>query len=430
MLKGLTISTDDLGPLGSGMAEDIYWALWDAPAITLFSTPATTMRTTDALSVRGEWEENKHPRDPIGRFTSGGKGVTTSKSRGGAAFKPDDYLEAKRIEPVNSVTDPKKLEGLIERFREDGWNGRPILVIKGHHNGVQALTGSHRIYAAKKAGIEVPVVEVNPEILYHTDEEGRSIDDLSRYEDSALVHFLREFGDEKAAELVEIEIEEDGKGPFYNRDSWKEHEHPRDPAGKFSSGGGSGGKKAKPEAKKKAKAKKADPVETALSSLKAAGATTKSATPKYDPEPVETALKSLKNSKVMKSVARSVAKTEALREKTAAEQKKAASAAKKEMHAKAPHVGVELIRGGVETAWSAVEHLTPEEIKAAYKKSGLVDEHPREKDPQKMRANLLAAAVHQNGERSGAAEVKGASKMTAEEVKRKYGGGSPQVPSR
>lgn len=61
------------------------------------------------------------------------------------------------IQPVHGVHDVAKLEQLIESMETTGWQGRPILAI-GTEEYAQALTGSHRIEAAHRAGIDIPVL--------------------------------------------------------------------------------------------------------------------------------------------------------------------------------------------------------------------------------------------------------------------------------
>lgn len=69
------------------------------------------------------------------------------------------------IEPVNRVTDKGKYAYLVNDFRENGYEGRPVVVYESPY-GLQALTGSHRVLAAREAGIEIPTVLIeNPEAV-------------------------------------------------------------------------------------------------------------------------------------------------------------------------------------------------------------------------------------------------------------------------
>lgn len=64
------------------------------------------------------------------------------------------------ITPVNGIEDEGKYRYLVEQFEEHGYEGRPIVAIGEEGEQLIALTGSHRIWAAIKAEIDVPVVLV------------------------------------------------------------------------------------------------------------------------------------------------------------------------------------------------------------------------------------------------------------------------------
>lgn len=149
--------------------------------------------TYDDLSidcaVDAEWNESDHPRDAKGRFGEGG-GTT-------------ENVEASSINPPHGVKDKAKLASLISKMESSGWVGRPIPIYEGHA-GKTALTGSHRIAAARKAGVEVPTYEVEG-LADFVDSEGRTIDDMRRDDD--VLAFLEEFGDKDAIALINEEIE-------------------------------------------------------------------------------------------------------------------------------------------------------------------------------------------------------------------------------
>ena len=65
-----------------------------------------------------------------------------------------DLTDPWSIEPINNVTDRKKFNYLVKEFEETGYNGRPIVIV-----GNVALTGSHRILAAREAGIDIPTID-------------------------------------------------------------------------------------------------------------------------------------------------------------------------------------------------------------------------------------------------------------------------------
>ena len=64
------------------------------------------------------------------------------------------------IEPLHEVRDAGKLETLTASMERNGWQGRAILV-SVRDGGFFAYTGSHRIAAARAAGLEqIPVVVI------------------------------------------------------------------------------------------------------------------------------------------------------------------------------------------------------------------------------------------------------------------------------
>ncbi|AGC43271.1 hypothetical protein MYSTI_01940 [Myxococcus stipitatus DSM 14675] len=60
------------------------------------------------------------------------------------------------IFPRHEVRDAARLERIATSMAVDGWVGRPLLAI-----GDQGVTGSHRLAAARRLGVEVPVVVVD-----------------------------------------------------------------------------------------------------------------------------------------------------------------------------------------------------------------------------------------------------------------------------
>lgn len=71
-------------------------------------------------------------------------------------------MQANEIIPPHEVTDQTKLDKLVADMQSRGWQGAPIVLVDD-----LALCGSHRIEAARIAGIEVPTVQATdlwPEI--------------------------------------------------------------------------------------------------------------------------------------------------------------------------------------------------------------------------------------------------------------------------
>ena len=95
------------------------------------------------------------------------------------------------ITPLNRVTSSSKYHYLINEFEDNGYNGRNVVLVENGNDGYQALTGSHRILAAREAGVDVPSVvipmseEIQPLLDATGDEErARIADEL--YEDGII----------------------------------------------------------------------------------------------------------------------------------------------------------------------------------------------------------------------------------------------------
>ena len=118
---------------------------------------------------------------------------------------PTEYKSAMSIEPPHNVRDAKKLLSLTESMKNTGWQGRPILTYDVGR-GEEALTGSHRIEAAREANIEVPIYRIENAGDY-VDKNGKSIVDVGFMELDDQVKWLNKFGDKNAAKLLKQEPE-------------------------------------------------------------------------------------------------------------------------------------------------------------------------------------------------------------------------------
>jgi len=121
-----------------------------------------------------------------------------------------DIVDPNGIEPPHGVRDIAKKEKLTENMEKNGWVGRPILVFDAGR-GNEALTGSHRIAAAKQAGIEIPIYKIDESIGDYADKNGNTIFDAAYFEQEDIVKFLKKFGDKDAAKLMEQEIKANNK---------------------------------------------------------------------------------------------------------------------------------------------------------------------------------------------------------------------------
>lgn len=83
-----------------------------------------------------------------------------------------DDLDPYEIQPLNAITDQSKYEKMVEDMETEGYKGTPIVAMENGNEGYIALTGSHRIYAARRAGIDIPVV-----VIPQTEETVRILDD-------------------------------------------------------------------------------------------------------------------------------------------------------------------------------------------------------------------------------------------------------------
>ena len=114
--------------------------------------------------------------------------VKRSAKDSGANIREVNPME---ITPPNRVTSSNKYHYLINEFENNGYNGRNVVLVENGNDGYQALTGSHRILAAREAGVDVPSVvipmseEIQPLLDATGDEErARIADEL--YEDGII----------------------------------------------------------------------------------------------------------------------------------------------------------------------------------------------------------------------------------------------------
>lgn len=75
--------------------------------------------------------------------------------------------DAHRIEAPHGATDEAKLDQLTESMRRDGWIGAPVVVVYRDDADPLAVTGSHRIAAAREVGIDVPTVRLADLLAKH-----------------------------------------------------------------------------------------------------------------------------------------------------------------------------------------------------------------------------------------------------------------------
>ena len=136
----------------------------------------------------------------LGAITPMGVGSTVSKF----VYPIDGVVSNKSLIPPHEIRDYEKLKTLTASMKANGWQHRPILVYNVGR-GNEALTGSHRIAAAKAAGIEVPIYKIDPSVGNYADQAGKSIVDISREEIGSQIKWLKKFGDQDAVKILKEE---------------------------------------------------------------------------------------------------------------------------------------------------------------------------------------------------------------------------------
>ena len=114
-----------------------------------------------------------------------------------------DDTPAASIEPLHGVRDKTKLNNIIESMKKDGWIGRPILIAMGC-NGLQALTGSHRLAAAKSLDMDALTYTLDAELLeMYCEEKEQNLEDITYYDEVKMTEALGEIGDQVAIEIYQ-----------------------------------------------------------------------------------------------------------------------------------------------------------------------------------------------------------------------------------
>lgn len=126
-------------------------------------------------------------------------------------FGEPEFVRPGAIEPPHEVRDKKKLADLVKKMQANGWQGRPVLTVD-LGRGPEALTGSHRIRAAKQAGIDVPTIAIDPEIGNYEDDNGKTIRDAMWWEADEIADYLEKAGEMEAAKLMRAEHDAQERG--------------------------------------------------------------------------------------------------------------------------------------------------------------------------------------------------------------------------
>jgi hypothetical protein len=75
-----------------------------------------------------------------------------------------DLIDPRMIRPFHEEMVPEHTKKIAASMTRFGWKGRPLVVMELRNGTIKALTGSHRLRAARLAGLpEVPVIQLTDE---------------------------------------------------------------------------------------------------------------------------------------------------------------------------------------------------------------------------------------------------------------------------
>ena len=118
-------------------------------------------------------------------------------------------VDPHNVEPLHGIRESRvhHLRELIERMRRGGWQGRPIVVEETAPNRYQAWTGTHRLAAARRLGLRVPVLLIDKTrwIRRWGEPAGLVVDEVDDDMDKYVK--LLAAGDTLAARILHQEIE-------------------------------------------------------------------------------------------------------------------------------------------------------------------------------------------------------------------------------
>jgi hypothetical protein len=108
-------------------------------------------------------------------------------------------IDPEEIDPLHEVRNFDLVDELAAAMKENGWEGRPLLLIERSSAGYLAWTGSHRISAARQAGLSaVPCYVIQErQLLDHGFEADRG-----HVMDHERLEILRKIGDETALHIM------------------------------------------------------------------------------------------------------------------------------------------------------------------------------------------------------------------------------------
>lgn len=111
---------------------------------------------------------------------------------------PEDLMKP------HSYYDKKHLAEIVQSMESNGWQGRPLLAVEVMEN-CQAITGTHRLYAACEVLEEVPVYLISEEDWREAGFEAEDILHMDTEVERA--EFFERLGNAEASSLYEQEGE-------------------------------------------------------------------------------------------------------------------------------------------------------------------------------------------------------------------------------
>lgn len=112
--------------------------------------------------------------------------IQGQKGSGTESINPNEEY----IQGING-TDPGKVNTLAKSFEDKGYVGRPVLLVENGNEGYIALTGSHRIEAAKQADVDLKAIvlennEDTAQLIEARDDDERENIAKQLYEEGAI----------------------------------------------------------------------------------------------------------------------------------------------------------------------------------------------------------------------------------------------------
>ena len=123
-------------------------------------------------------------------------------------------IEAERINPKHEITDPDKLARLIADMDANGWEGRPLLVAYDG-DGYYAMSGTHRLAAARETDTLVPVLLMDNDDLQSlcTDQDATLDEIIGLREDNLLAVLEESILSHDYEDLMRAEIDANWADP-------------------------------------------------------------------------------------------------------------------------------------------------------------------------------------------------------------------------